>query len=382
MTLTSYSSTPKIATTPKGKRYVSPAISLNRPARRELNKDEVLNFKLRTDPKDKDSTTYELTIGYFSKGTAEELLLFLRSVKKILKGQDVTTGPTQYALMRRLLQGDALAAFNKAAKENATETTANYEKCVQALITHVLPRKALAIQKRYMRRFLRKPKDMKVREFMNRLVEVNMYLKEFPPFSAEGQELPDDEIMDIAEFAVPATWQKTMIMHGFNPTAGTPSEFVEFCERIEFSEPPSQDDQKDRAESKTSRKGGKDRAKSSERGATSNERKRKATMWCEYHQTDSHNTGKCKVMIAQAKKMRGTWEASREKTSYTRASSSNDSPKESRTNGKRKQHESHQVDLKEMMQKTFKEMFAQQHKMENFNVEDFKNFSLSEDESE
>ena len=157
MTLTSYSTTSKVTTTPKGRRYVSPAISLHRPARRELNKDEVLNFTLQTDPKNKDSTTYELTIGYFSKGTAEELLLFLRSVKKILKGQDITTGPAQYALMRRLLQGDALAAFNKAAKENATETTANYEECVRALITHILPRKALATQKRYiLRKTIRK----------------------------------------------------------------------------------------------------------------------------------------------------------------------------------------------------------------------------------
>ena len=361
---------------------LSLVISLNRPARPDLKKDEVLSFALRTDPKDKDSTTYEITIGYFSKGTAEELLLFLRTVRKIIKGQNMTTGSAQYALLRQLLQGDALAAFDKAAKDNVTETVENYKKCVQGLIEHVFPRKALATQKRYMRRFLRKPRDMKIREFMNRLNEMNAYLKEFPPFK-ENQGLPDDEIMDIAEFAVPSTWQKTMIMHGFNPTAAAPSEFVEFGKRIEFSEPPTKDDQKDRAESKTGNKGGKDRAKSSARGEHNNTstKKRKASMWCEYHQTDSHDTGDCKVMIAQAKKMRGTWEASREKT-YTRTSSSNDSGKDSRTTWKPKRQESHQADLKEMMQETFKEMFAQQHKMENFNVEDFKNFSLSGDESE
>ena len=42
--------------------------------------------------------------------------------------------------------------------------------------------------------------------------------------------------MDIAEFSVPATWQKTMIMHGFDPANHTIQEFIEFCERIEFAE--------------------------------------------------------------------------------------------------------------------------------------------------
>ena len=31
--------------------------------------------------------------------------------------------------------------------------------------------------------------------------------------------------------------------------------------------------------------------------------------FCEYHNTTGHDTGECKVMIAQAKRMRATWEA-------------------------------------------------------------------------
>ena len=58
------------------------------------------------------STTYELTVSYFKMGTEEELLLFLQNVQKIFSGQNVTNGPNRYAIVRRLLQGDALAAFN------------------------------------------------------------------------------------------------------------------------------------------------------------------------------------------------------------------------------------------------------------------------------
>jgi len=42
--------------------------------------------------------------------------------------------------------------------------------------------------------------------------------------------------MDIAKFSVPAMWQKTMIMHGFDPANHTIQEFIEFYERIEFAE--------------------------------------------------------------------------------------------------------------------------------------------------
>ena len=48
--------------------------------------------------------------------------------------------------------------------------------------------------------------------------------------------LPTDELMDIAEFSIPATWQKTMIMHGFDPANHTIHKFIEFCKRIEFAE--------------------------------------------------------------------------------------------------------------------------------------------------
>ena len=70
---------------------------------------------------------------------------------------------------------------------------------------------------------------------MSILVEINEYLKLFPPFG-ESQSLPVDEILEIAEFASPAKWCKAMNMHGFEATAHTPSEFVEFCECLEFVE--------------------------------------------------------------------------------------------------------------------------------------------------
>jgi hypothetical protein len=301
---------PKTVASTTTKRYVSPAIGLDRPARKKLHKDECLTFKLRSNPADEQSTTYELTIPYFTSGTPEELLLFIKSVRKIFAGQNITDGPGRYAIMRRLLQGDALAAFDRAAANQGTETRDHLEAVIRDLKTHVFPRRALANQKRYMRRFLRKPRDLKIREFVTRLVEVNEYLNEFPPSEA-NQKLPTDELMDIAEFAVPATWQRTMVLHDFDPTNHTPTEFVEFCERLEFAEgnDPSATsalkERNSRTDSKNGFKGGLLRAKTSARGST-----KRTGKYCHYHQTDSHDTNECKVMLDQAKRMRGMREAS------------------------------------------------------------------------
>ena len=147
----------------------------------------------------------------------------------------MTTGPGKYALIRRLLVGDALTAFNLAAGAAGTETLDHFKNSVQGLVSHVFPNRALVTQKQYMHHYLRKPMETKIRNFYSRLVEINEYLKLFPPFG-ENQNLPVDEVLEIAEFACPAKWRKAMNMHGFEATMHTPSEFVEFCECSEFAE--------------------------------------------------------------------------------------------------------------------------------------------------
>ena len=372
-------STPKTVR-PATKQFVTPAINLDRPARKMLNKDDCLTFKLRSVPTDETSTTYELTVDYFKTGTAEELLLFLQNVRKIFSGQNVTNGPNRYAIVRRLLQGDALAAFNRAATQHGTETVEHFELSVNSLKQHVFPRKALNNQKRYMRRFLRKPRDMTVREFITRLVEINEMLAEFPP-GAQEQKLPTDELMDIAEYAVPATWQRTMMMHNFDPTIHTPQDFIEFCERIEFAEGTDSNNQeaKPQPDSKN-RRDGLLRAKSSERGQNTNgNRKRRGeSKWCVLHEQDSHDTSECKVLLNQAKRMRGTWEAYK---------SGNKNTKRINSDQKNKSEEktAYNAELKELIRGHVKELLNTEKRSgenDGFNVEEFNNIQLSDEDGE
>ena len=88
---------------------------MDQPNVKELKKHESLTMKLRSDPADNNSQTYDLTIPFFRTGKPEEWLLFLKLLKQVLVGQNITAGPPKYAMTRRLIQGDTLTVFNNAA---------------------------------------------------------------------------------------------------------------------------------------------------------------------------------------------------------------------------------------------------------------------------
>ena len=305
----------RLATAPgsqKGsqRQYVPPAISLERPKARNYQKNDVLSLKLRSNPANADSQTYELTVPFFRSGTPEEWLIVKRGIIKIMTGQNITTGPGQYAMSRRILDGDALARFNAKATELGNETVANHTTCLNAVTEHVFPQRALQYQRRYMRRYLRKPAGMTTREFNARLQELNAYLDEFPPFGGNAQRLADDDLSEVLEFAIPNSWQRTMVLQGFNASERSTTDIVEFCERLEFTETLSGDINPGKifqADSKSSKKHGKSQGKTSDE-ATIN-KKRKTHKYCPLHDTNGHDISECKVLLNQAKKMRDSWQS-------------------------------------------------------------------------
>ena len=101
---------------------------------------------------------------YFRDQTPEEWLLFKKKLNWCMIGQNAIGRATKYALARRLLAGRALADFNHAATANGNKSLANYTRCIQAVTLGVFPQKALQDQKRWKRRFLKKPRDMLVQD--------------------------------------------------------------------------------------------------------------------------------------------------------------------------------------------------------------------------
>ena len=152
-----------------------------------------------------------------------------------------------YENCKTTLKGDALSCWNNESKTFA-ETEENFVILKKLLTKHVFPRRALRLQKRCMRRHMRKPADVSMRDYDTRCVELNNYLELFPDgrFDDEGvptgfsprQKLDVDELADIMEFGTPSSWQKKMVSHGFDPLEEDDpiQSLVEFCERVETVE--------------------------------------------------------------------------------------------------------------------------------------------------
>ena len=97
-------------------------------------------------------------------------------------------------LCERFLKGDAYTYFNQDFTTVGNEDDVTFILGVQALTSHIFPQRALRIQKRYMRCYMRKPRDMKMRVYRNRVVVLNNYLERFPTVFNATQKIDDDEI--------------------------------------------------------------------------------------------------------------------------------------------------------------------------------------------
>ena len=222
------------STTRNGIKLIKPPIGLERPKQESGKYSE--KIKCRTNPTDANSTTYEIPMEYFKEGTPEEWLIFQDKLGRCITGQNATSGVAKFALTRRLLDGQAKTAFENAARVQNAATHAPCQACLMAVTEDVFPPKSLLNQKRYMRRFLRKPVEMTAKDYIARVCEINSYLTAFPTEPGrQATKLPTDELLDLLEFGVPLRWQRAMHLHGFEPQEGNIKSFTTFCERLESS---------------------------------------------------------------------------------------------------------------------------------------------------
>ena len=267
----------------QGKRIIEPPIPLERPQKREMSKNDYITFKLRSTPADSNSTTYEFTIPYFDGSESpEETLDFIRDVRRAYKGQNVNDGSGRFALIRRLLRGDALAAFEREVDKNGggDTTKEEYTLAVQGLIGHMFPVRALLTQRRAMRRIMRKPVGTTMKVYMARLTEINHKLANFPPFEP-NQMLTEGELLDIGEFGTPPKWRKQMVLQNFDPLAGDTEDLVQFCQRMEATE---------RSDTKRSKTALSQKIPKRKRGGA------RAKKWCPVCDMNNHTLEECKVV--------------------------------------------------------------------------------------
>eukprot|EP00957_Ditylum_brightwellii_P076095 5784229-Ditylum_brightwellii.AAC.1 len=79
-------------------------------------------YRLRSNPKVKNSVVYNLVVKYYKVGTPEEWLQFMEAIAQVIKDQDIQDGDTGYSLVKSLLKGDALQVFKNKEKAKRLKT--------------------------------------------------------------------------------------------------------------------------------------------------------------------------------------------------------------------------------------------------------------------
>lgn len=289
------------------------------------------SFKLLSDPTDVNSAKYSFTMAY-ADGTQSIRfhIQWMKNVRIVLTGMNIATGTAQAMMVKQLCSGSIRTEFHESveaqrqmavkARANALAaavvrnvgesdadlqnrrngvynnnlavaadpaTTAMIEIALHAIITMVCPYKALEKQKRFMRRKMRKPVEMKTRQYVNHLSRINFDEIPFLPPQAPGQELGNDEMLDIICYGLPKSWIREMDKQDFDPfRRSIITELVNFCERLEstegseFKETPSK---KDKSSNKKTKYAGKTNGK-------------KDGKWCSFHETNTHDTSECEAL--------------------------------------------------------------------------------------
>ena len=299
---------------------VSPPIPLEIPSEKKKEKGEFIKIDLKSNPSDADSKTYSFSIQLLYKATPEEILKFMDNFNMIINGQGITDAANKFGMMRNLLRGDALRVFDKEETSLGAQTDANFVAITNSLVEYFFPPNALITQKRYMRRFMRKSRETKIRDFYVRVLEMNNRCDKFPPFGL-NQKMANDEIKEIIEFAAPQSWQKELLRQGIDVTNRSIEGIVDFFERLEISEQiygsanGEKKDEKRKGQRATEgdsldKRGSYQTA----RRSSSSRRLHKKRKYvdegdeCPIHGYD-HSMGECKVLRDQGRRMRAQWMA-------------------------------------------------------------------------
>ena len=295
----------------------------------EIDDSRATTFKLRTVPADADSAKYTFKVPIIDgAATPRQSIKWYVAMNKVFTGLALADATNRHNLLQEMCSGAAKSSYETAVNANRAkrrhdlgqtavnnelpqqggESNADYqlrlktaykgvpmpavhnddiEAGMQAIIEAACPYKALAKQKRFMRRKMRKPIDMTTRKYVNTLIRINdEELTKLPPFQGDAQKLAGDEIVDIVCYGIPRSWMRKMDEHDFDPFRSQLGDLIAFCERMEASEEHDKGSDAKVSSSKKSKK----------HKSTRNNPNKGASKWCDFHEVDTHDTADCETL--------------------------------------------------------------------------------------
>jgi hypothetical protein len=288
--------------------------------------EDLRSFKLRTVPADANSAKYEAKIRIIHGDEhLRTVIKWTKDVQRVLTGLAIADIANKHTIVKELLRGTALTMY-KSSREQflisarnqsantvyaatvgdaaAKKTAADVEMAksledfdndnclkyaLRGVIDRAAPKKAKLKIKRYLRREVRKPADMKVRDYYSNIIRMNN--EELPELYPYDRALANDEIVDILLWGVPRSWIRQMDLQGKDPDEMTAVQVVQFFEQIEESEDfiPDSKSGNNKGNGKKSKSNGKD-----------NNGKTKKV--CMIHGECGHTTDECRTVQSKVNK--------------------------------------------------------------------------------
>jgi hypothetical protein len=313
-------------TIPKKRDFLVPSLPLIEEVADKARATDVIEFlaKQRHDSKG-NGPTYKVKVQRFNDGTVSEWIAVRKSIKELWAQNNITAQEDRIANVCSILRGESLTGFEEKIEEltnvtnddGTTDTIEVTEEIVEeglnAVAKTTFPHRALETQKLWMRRGMKKPKELSFRKTAAAVGRLNNCLPLFPGGS-ESDKFTTTEIVELLEWSIPKAWRTKFDLDGYVPTNHAKDRLIAECKAIERNSPkltPS-----DKPAKSPVHKKNRGSVKHSRGDTKSKDGK---SYYCSEHgKNPTHNTEQCYVIKNKAAKANGSTGKTMTKQSFRR----------------------------------------------------------------
>jgi len=237
---------------PRKPAFLTPSLTLVEEVPDDLHATERISYllKQRAGATGSTATTYKMYVHRFCEGTVQQWITLRKNVEEIWTQNAITAPGDRLATVRAILRGESLTCFNASIEEQQSSTddvgvvtrvTTTNESILAGILAvaeTVFPHRALAHQKIWMRRGMKKPKELSFRKTAAAVGRINSCLPMFPTGTV-ADIFSETDIIELLEWCIPQPWRKTFDLKGYIPTNHSKARLITECEILERN-----DDQK------------------------------------------------------------------------------------------------------------------------------------------
>ena len=220
-----------------------PCLTLAPATKSDVDETELVQFSLKVRAGSAvNAPTYKRKVARFTCGTPAEWIAVLEALDEIFLQNSVSTAGDRENVIRTILRGDSWTAFESSIQESRENpenvgeplalTVEMVNIALKAVSYEVFPHRALVNQLAWMKRRMRKPATMSVRQFVASVTQMNGKLIRFPG-ATESDSFDPPNLLELLEFSLPDAWRAKFDLAGYIPTDHDKTRLILEGEQIE-----------------------------------------------------------------------------------------------------------------------------------------------------